>query len=168
MKIAYTLWQVIQKYNIQEIMLSTKLLHLMEKYGLIQNLFMQVIICSKKMCIHANFMLDNYSLYVVLLHNIVKTKANIYLLLNNFYVIKNSFSIIFISELLKNLQNGKLNQMKIETMLDIITNFNLLSHYQKLKLESKKLWKYTQKYKIGIKLNILYYCMMLKFYHKLL
>ena len=90
-------------------MLSIKLLHLMEKYGLIQNLFMQVIICSKKMCIHANFMLDNYLLYVVLLHNIVKTKANIYLLLNNFCVIKNSFSIIFISELLKNLQNGKLN-----------------------------------------------------------
>lgn len=90
-------------------MLSTKLLHLMEKYGLIQNLFMQVIICFKKMCIHANFMLDNCSLYVVLLHNIVKTKANIYLLLNNFCVIKNSFSIIFISELLKNLQNGKLN-----------------------------------------------------------
>ena len=168
MKIVYTLWQVIQKCNIQEIMLFIKLLHLMEKYGLIQNLFMQDIICFKKMCIHANFMLDNYLLYVVQLHNIVKIKVNIYLLLNNFYVIKNSFSIIFISELLKNLQNGKLIQMKIEIMQDIIMNFNLSNHFQKLKIKYKKLWKYTQKYKIGIKLNILYYCMMLKFYLKLL
>ena len=168
MNIVYTLWQVIQKCNIQEIMLFIKLLHLMEKYGLIQNLFMQDIICFKKMYIHANFMLDNYLLYVVQLHNIVKIKVNIYLLLNNFYVIKNSFSIIFISELLKNLQNGKLIQMKIEIMQDIIMNFNLSNHFQKLKIKYKKLWKYTQKYKIGIKLNILCYYMMLKFYLKLL
>ena len=138
MKIAYILWLVIQEYHIQEIMLSIKLLHLIKKYGLIQNLFMLAIIFIKKMYIHVNFMLDNCLLYVVLLHNIVRTKVNIYLLLNNFYVIKNSFSIIFISDQLKSSQNGKLIQMKIKIMQDIIMNYNLLNHLQIFKIKFKK------------------------------